>query len=195
MIRYRTESFGGSVYGYGERDAAAVMAFETKELGNTDILEYLCAHALADCPLVSKMQGFVRELEENYCIDDMSLDDMEGFFKEALEEIDRLYGVNIRYALWLADPPVVLSPDCGYGRDLTDDFPIDAYETGPIILSDLGYDGTLYGYEEYPTPKFSIECAELRHQLELPSLDNQISFATVKSRTVERANQVREQER
>lgn len=193
MIRYRTESFGGSIYGHGERDAAAVMAFETKELGNTDILEYLRTSVLKDSSLAAKMKDFERELEENYCIDDMSLDDMEGFFKEVLAEIKNESGHNIRYALWLADPPVVLSPDCGYGRDLTDDFPVDAYETGPVILSDLGYDGTLYGYEEYPEPKFSIACAELRRQVS--SLDNQISAASAKTGTAEPVNQAKEQER
>lgn len=191
MIRYRTESFSGT----GERDAAAVMAFETKELGNTDILEYLRTYVLEDSSLAAKMKDFERELEENYCIDDMSLDDMEGFFKEVLAEIKNETGHNIRYALWLADPPVVLSPDCGYGRDLTEDYPIDAYETGPIILSDLGYDGTLYGYEDYPTPVFSIECAELRRQIESSSLDNKISAAASKTETLHTLTQNHEQER
>jgi len=191
MIRYRTESFSGE----GERNAASIMAFETKELGNTDILEYLRIHELEDSPLASKMEAFERELDENGFIDDMSQDDMEDFFREVLTEIQQTCGLNIRYALWLADPPVVLSPDCGYGRDLTDDFPIDAYEPGPVILSDLCYDGTLYGYEEYPTPKFSIPCAELRRQFEASSLDNQISAAAEKTGTSQTVSQNREQER
>lgn len=46
MLRYRTETFSG----IGPRDAAEVMAFETFELGNTDIPEYLCSQRLGQLP-------------------------------------------------------------------------------------------------------------------------------------------------
>lgn len=57
---------------------------------------------------------------------------------------------EVKYALWLADEETVMDKECGYERYIDDECGVEAYETGPIVLSELGYDGTLYGYAEMP---------------------------------------------
>lgn len=142
-IRYRTEAFSGMM----ERDAAEVMAFETFELGNTDIFETLQETLLKDSSLRDKISGFIRELENNGYVDDMSSDDKVLFFKEVLKEINKVTGLDIKYALWLADIETVID---FYGRDMLNENDYESYEIGPVVLSELGYDGTLYGYVNYP---------------------------------------------
>lgn len=153
MLRYRTETFGGE----GFRDAAEVMAFETFELGNTDIPEYLCSHQLKGGSIAPALESITRELDENGFVDDMSLEEKVDFFREVLEDLSKVTGVNVTHALWLADSNTVLN---FYGKDLTPDSYIDAYEPGPVILTDLGYDGTLYGYDHEPYPKKEIPFEE-----------------------------------
>lgn len=146
LVRYRTEAFSGT----GERDAASVMAFETLELGNTDILETLCnSNVLRDPHLVGMCQGLIRELEDNGFIDDMSFDDGIAFYREVLEDIEKQTGHAIKYALWLADKETVTDRRW-YGRDMADDYDFESYVVGPVVLSELGFDGTLYGYTELP---------------------------------------------
>ena len=82
-IRYRTEAFSGLM----ERDAAEVMAFETFELGNTDILETLQETLLKESSLRDKFSGFIRELEDNGYVDDMFTDEKVNFFKEVLDSL------------------------------------------------------------------------------------------------------------
>ena len=72
--------------------------------------------------------------------------------KDVLSEIKVKTGHDIKYALWLADEKTVFN---FYGRDMAGNTlgqDYDAYEIGPIILSDLGFDGTLYGYTDFPEP-------------------------------------------
>lgn len=153
MLRYRTESFSGT----GSRDAAEVMAFETFELGNTDIPEYLCSHQLKGSSIAPALETITKELDDNGFVDDMSWEEKVDFFREVLEDLSKVTGVNIIHALWLADPNTVLN---FYGKDLTPDSYIDAYEPGPVILTDLGYDGTLYGYDHEPYPEKEIPFEE-----------------------------------
>ena len=149
-IRYRTETFSGMGY----RDAAEVMAFETFEMGNTDIMETLiAARTVQDPSLIHTMKGYVEELDANGFIDDLSEADAIKFFGRVLDEIRSVTGYTIKYALWLADEDTVMG---FYGKDeiLPDD--VDAYEIGPVVLSELGYDGTLYGYESCPEPIIEV---------------------------------------
>lgn len=145
QVRYRTEAFSGT----GERVAAEVMAFETFELGNTDILEYLSRNILKNPDSIEKCNSFIRELEDNGFVDDMPTDDKTEFFRQVLAEVEKETGVAVKYALWLADKNAVTNR-AWYGRDMVHDEDFDCYEVGPVILSDLGYDGTLYGYTEMP---------------------------------------------
>lgn len=149
MLRYRTESFSG----IGPREAAEVMAYETFELGNTDIPEYLCSHQLKDSSIAPALQSIIKELDENGFVDDMSWEEKVSFFREVLGYLSKATGVNITHALWLAGSNTVLN---FYGKGLTPDSYIDAYEPGPVILTDLGYDGTLYGYDHEPYPEKEI---------------------------------------
>lgn len=119
MLRYRTETFSG----IGPRDAADVMAFETFELGNTDIPEYLCSHQLKGSSLAPALESITKELDDNGFVDDMSWDEKVDFFREVLGDLSKVAGVNITHA---------------------------AYEPGPVILTDLGHDGALYGYDHDP---------------------------------------------
>lgn len=148
LIRYRTESFSGS----RERDAAEVMAYETFDMGNTDILEYLSETILKDNPICEKFHDFIRELDENGYVEDMGWFDKVDFFKAVLDEIKKATTLDIKYALWLADENTVFD---FYGCDMAGSVlgvDYDAYVVGPVILSDLGYDGALYGYVDFPEP-------------------------------------------
>lgn len=148
VVRFRTEAFSGS----GVRDAAEVMAFETFELGNTDILETLCNSHLKESDMFNICSKYIKDLED--CVinlDEFPEEDGISFYKEVLEEIARRTGITVKYALWLADKETVTDRDW-YGKDMVDESDFDAYVVGPIILSDLGSDGTLYGYTEMPVP-------------------------------------------
>lgn len=163
MLRYRTETFSG----IGPRDAAEVMAFETFELGNTDIPEYLCSHQLKSSSIAPALESITKELDENGFVDDMSWEEKVDFFREVLGDLSKVISVNISHALWLADPDTVLN---FYGKDLTTGSYIDAYEPGPVVLTDLGHDGTLYGYDHDPYPAREIPFHEFT---QLVKLDNE----------------------
>lgn len=146
QIRYRTESFSG----LGERDAAEVMSYETFELGNVCILDTLLKNVLKDRGEITKQfLKYIDELEGNNCKEETSFESGIDFFKKVLKEIQEVTGLNIKYVLWLADKEAVIDRTF-YGMNMLTENDIDAYEIGPIVLSELGYDGTLYGYEEYP---------------------------------------------
>lgn len=160
LIRYRTEAFGGS----GERDAATVMAFETFELGNTDILETLSNGVLKDSKaLRDRCLSFINELDDNGFVDDFSFDDGVSFYKEVLVEVEKQTGYKIKYALWLADKEVVTNRKW-YGRDMVDDTDFESYVVGPVVLSDLGHDGTLYGYIHEPV-SLEVQLEDLKDVL------------------------------
>ena len=136
MIKYRTEMSVDS-----ERKALPVMLFEITELHNTDILEYVSENYL----LSEELKMDVQEIIDN--IDDVDEDGCEGILEEILNCIEDSTGKKIRYALWLADKDAVEDMYEGDERD------IYAYNVDDaVVLSDLGYDGTLYGFEEMPEP-------------------------------------------
>ena len=148
-IRYRTET----AYGEGYRDAVEVMTYETYELGNTDILKTLSSDFLThNQALQNQCNNLIEELEENGYVDDFSEKDWNQFFETALQEIEKITGYKIHYVLGLADKEAVLDPEEGYGQHIESEQDIDAYKVGQIVLSNLSYDGTLYGYTEYPEP-------------------------------------------
>ena len=71
------------------------------------------------------------------------------FFQEVLAEIKAVTGHEIKYALWLANLEDVKDKNF-YGKYIESDDDVDAYEIGPVVLSELGCDGTLYGYIALP---------------------------------------------
>lgn len=189
-VRYRTESFSGM----WERDAAEVMAFETFELGNVDILECLRDTLLRGRPICETIQSFIDELIDNGFVDDMGSDDKVDFFRDVLKEVFDVTGIQVNYALWLAEKDTVLN---FYGRHMLDENDYDAYVTGPVLLSDLGYDGALYGYPEMPEPLTERDALMITNQIrgesKKPSLDAQIQSAN--SRTGSHISINKEQER
>lgn len=96
LVRYRTEAFSGT----GERDAAEVMVFETFTLGNVDILQTLAEGLLKDRgELTNRCWDFIDELNNNGFVDDMGTYDQIEFMKEVLAEIEKVTGVDVKYAL------------------------------------------------------------------------------------------------
>lgn len=156
-VKYRTEAFSGS----GVRDVKDIMLYEILELGNTDILETLAAGLLRDAKCADKIITLIS------CIGtpggtEVKEEDVAELCEEMLDEIKAKTGKDIQYALWLAEKEDVVN---GFWRwangayqdddECPDPEPedIDAYEIGPVILSESDGDGgTLYGYEEYPDP-------------------------------------------
>lgn len=124
-----------------EHRALPVMLFEITELHNADILEYVSENYL----LPDELKMDVREIIDN--IDDVDEYGCERILEEVLNCIENSTGKKIRYALWLADKDAVEDIYEGDERD------IYAYNVDDaVVLSDLEYDGTLYGFEEMPEP-------------------------------------------
>lgn len=143
MIEYRTETYSGSYV----RDVTEVFLFEIKELGNTDILETLKDSLYISDSTKEIIKTLIREIEDTGFVDDMSDDDFTNVvIRPILKDILSITGKDIRYAVWLTSYNAV--KQIYAGREDT----IDAYETSSVILSDLGVDGRLYGYEMFPMP-------------------------------------------
>ena len=140
IVRYRTETFSGS----GVRNVIDVIWYEIFVLGNADILDCLSRTILRHHTICSSLIQYQQELENNGFIDDMIAAESRDLIRCILEAIYEETGNAICYGLWLADLNTV--KDLYRGKDAS----IDIYHTGPVILSDLGYDGTLYGYEKAP---------------------------------------------
>lgn len=143
-VKFRSEA----PFGEGYRNPAEVMAHETFELGNTDILDYMLDHYLKG-DIRNNAYSYADELSNNGFIDDMSFEDMQEFFRECLKQIKAETGKDIQYVLWLAEETTVREFYC---QNLnTEDYDVDAYDVSDaIVLSDIGYDGKLYGYEKEP---------------------------------------------
>lgn len=148
-MKFRSEV----TFGSGERDFTNVCAYETYELENTDIIDYLCEHILK-----SELKDTLKEISD--MIDWLSLqetysyDDICDLFKEVLKEINQLTGKDYKYCLWLADIDGVKSYDLH--NEVSPDN-IDCYEESAIFVSDIGFDGKLYLYEEIPEPICTYE--------------------------------------
>jgi hypothetical protein len=67
--------------------------------------------------------------------------------KEILGCIEDETTITVNYALWLADKDSVIDNYEGSEREIYG-YKID----NAIVLSDLGWDGTLYGFEDEPEP-------------------------------------------
>ena len=138
MLQCRTEEFSGSKV----RDIVKVFQYEIFELGNTDILETLKNSILKENVSELCLNKMIDELIENGYIDDMFEDEQFDYCKKLVNAINVKLNKNIQYALWLADMEVV--------EKIYKGVYLDFYETSNCILSNLGKDGILYGYEEMP---------------------------------------------
>lgn len=159
--RFRTELFAGEGY----RNAVEVMAHETFTLGNIDILETLSATILNGYPVMSKLCKISKELNEEGFVEDFSTKDQQALFQEVLNAVEDVTKKKIRYALWLTDKANVYRYALS-GEDISNmnnfysssEVPAtftdyDEYDISQaVVLSDIGVDGILYGFEELPTP-------------------------------------------
>lgn len=85
-----------------------------------------------------------RSLVSNQFCSKLTALDSTIFCERILELLNKKTGKDLKYCLWLADLEAVLKLYKGVN--------VDTYETSSVVLSDLGYDGSLYAYEESPTP-------------------------------------------
>ena len=139
-MKFRTEKFSGSKV----RKAIDVMKYEIFDLGNTDILKTLKTTILKNSIFIKEIEKIEFELEENGYVDDLFENEKIDFCQKILDEIHFITNKKIEYALWLADLEIVKKYYKGSNSN------IDMYKTTNIILSNLGLDGILYGYEEMP---------------------------------------------
>lgn len=155
--KYRTEAFFGS----GVRDAVEVMAFEINTLGNTDILRTLGTGLLQGTETGKEMLSIAEQLDA----DGEGAEDLfyiKDLCREALKAIEAKTGVQVKYALWLAEYDDVLTHFWAWAFGASgatksvpkpEDGEIEAYEIGPVILSaGDGAGGMLYGYSNMPHP-------------------------------------------
>lgn len=126
---YRSEE----CYGSGERETRKVIAYETNELGNTDIWEYCIKHyALSE---TTKMRiNIVLNDPYNENNTKLAIDSL-------IKELSWLYGKEPRYCVWLTDFDSCVEL---YGE------PTTKCLASNIVLSDLGEDGMLYAYFNEP---------------------------------------------
>lgn len=133
-IKYRNETtYGNNIY-----DVLDVMLNEIYELGNIDILDYTLDIYMSN----SNYYELITEM-----INDITAFNQTEIFsvcKEIISEINKQLNKDIKYCLWLADKEAVEEL---YGNDY-----IMGYYCSDIILSDLGYEGKLYAYENKPEP-------------------------------------------
>lgn len=133
-VMYRSEDS----YGSGVRDILDIMTFEIYELKNIDILEYTLDHYLQNSNIKETVENMIADIEI------FSEEEVYKICKLIINEINKQTDHNLKYALWLAEYDAVSNI---YSFDESS---IEAYNTSDIILSDLGYDGILFGYGEEP---------------------------------------------
>lgn len=135
-VMYRSEDS----YGSGVRDILDIMVFEIYELKNIDILEYTLDHYLQNSNIKETVENMIADIEI------FNEEEIYKVCKLIVNEINKQTDHNLKYALWLAEYDAVSNI---YSFDESS---IEAYNISDIILSDLGYDGVLFGYDEEPEP-------------------------------------------
>lgn len=151
-ILFRNENYSGS----GVRDAIQVMSFEMFDLNNSDIPETLQATIFAKNTVAKNYCLKLIELIESNDLDNSNKPTITKesaiiWAENLLSFIKQETGKSIKYALWLTD---VTNASYGmYGTAsgcLNIGDQIDAYLESDIILSNMGMQGKLYGYESLP---------------------------------------------
>lgn len=135
-VMYRNDNYNNS----GIIDIKDIICFETGELHNIDIFEY----CIDNYELSDKLIDMINNIIEN--IDDYEKDDDELCLcvDMLIDEISKCMHKKIKYGLWLADRQNVIDFYNG------DDNNINAYIKSDVILSDIGPDGILFGYDKKP---------------------------------------------
>ena len=141
QIMYRSEDSSGS----GVRDIIDVMTYEIYELRNLDILDYVFEHYEFSTGLSNDISAYLYALSDDVYYH-MAKQNVQNLCTKIVDEINKKTKHNLKFALWLADRDVVAD------MYADDELNIDAYYTSDVILSDLGYDGQLFAYDEEPEP-------------------------------------------
>ena len=137
-ILYRCET----CYGSGVRNAEDVILHEIFELRNTDILCYcLDKYGLTRMGFNRTLESLIKATDNG---DELDEEEIRLVVKDLLKHIEAITGHAVRFALWLTTKQAAKELYEGTEESL------DAYHTGPVILSDLGEDGILFGYESNP---------------------------------------------
>ena len=143
-IMYRNDD----CYNSRERNIVEVIYFEIFELNNTDILEYVSKHYL-DQPLRSECENIINA--DNYSNLSYFNDDEEAgrnFVKAIVASISAKTRRNLSHALWLAKKDAVIN--LYHNGPEAQGITIASYHTSSIVLSNLGYDGILFAYDDIP---------------------------------------------
>lgn len=151
-LGYRDDGlFGGD----GPRDLIDVMSYEISDLGNDNSLYYCIGHYDLGEECVNKIHAILKKREEVRGVEE------EKEWKENLlmpiltdyliPEICRLTRKELKYCLWLCDSPEQVKDSYSLEGDEID-FVISSYKKSNVILDDVGSDGKLYAYEDYPYP-------------------------------------------
>ena len=154
-VEYRSEQ----AFGSGERNIVDVLWYEIHELGNYDMLDDI-RQRLSDPVLVEELIGYQQEMEDTGFVDDMSEDELKEFYQRCLDDINRVCQKDYKYCLWLASKDTVADY---YLQNDTGNAEISAYYPSDFVLTDLGYDGRLYFYEEMPEEAF-VSVVEVRKE-------------------------------
>ena len=103
-------------------DVCDVVRFETFELGNSDILETLLSNGLIKDRNLHNLAWVIAETSDGYRRSELMSEEEEREFVEHLI------------------------------AEMLDEYDYEAYEVGPVVLSDLDDMGKLFGYAELPCP-------------------------------------------
>lgn len=158
-MKYRSDA----LFSDGYRKADKVMAYESFELLNTDILDTLADTILKGTSIekelrilsfeVSNDEPHVDDTDERLydMIDEYAWNEEIGieYFNKVLKAVSDVVGKDIKYCLWLCDTREDVKKEYDHRNEL-DLSDINSYEESDVILSDLGAGGKLYGYEEEP---------------------------------------------
>lgn len=141
VLLYRDEN----AFGSGVMKAKDVIMYEITELCNTDILDYCVDKYELSEELDDEIRQLISDMENEEEFDE---DDVESIIDDLLSELEVIFDKKIKYVIWLATKEAVIDLYSNGNEDAE----LTAYETSEIILSDLGYDGLLFGYEKKPKP-------------------------------------------
>lgn len=153
MIKYRTEELSGS----GCREIFDVLKFEIFELTNNDIFLTLIEKSKT-CKKCQDNFISIYQIFRIWKNSDSHVNINENdVINELISNINDFYEDEINHCLWLCNS--VEDIDSSYGEMLHGDetITIDMYECGNIVLSDLGLEGSLYGFNRLPEKVGSLE--------------------------------------
>lgn len=147
-ILYRNENYGGE----HKYSPSKVLYHEIFELGNDDIVNTIINH-YASKEQADELRNELKHLR------DLSDNGKEPencggieFVNRLLEIVESKTGKHITAVLWLASEESVRK---NYEAD-EPDAEVKAYYTSNIILSNIGEDGCLFGYEQTPQPLYRM---------------------------------------